>query len=190
MTFKNDTQVKILETASRLFQIQGYHATGLNQIIKESGSPKGSLYYYFPGGKEELAAEAIHYTREAVTSHLRQRLEIHTNAVVAIQSFIKEFSTKFEKVQKLEGAPIGLLALETWMMSDLLREACRLTYESFQQTFVDKLIDDGFDEERARKLAVVISSMIEGALVHCVTRKDGQPLLIISEHIPILLKKY
>ena len=43
---------RILITAARLFQQQGYHATGLNQIVVESGTPKGSLYYYYPGGKE------------------------------------------------------------------------------------------------------------------------------------------
>ncbi|WP_088105737.1 TetR/AcrR family transcriptional regulator [Halalkalibacter urbisdiaboli] len=188
MTTKNETREKILETASRLFQLQGYHATGLNQIIKESGSPKGSLYYYFPNGKEELAEEAIIFTKETVTGYLRMELEKEPNSVLAIQTFIKKFSIEFDKVKKFEGAPIGLLALETWLMSDRLREACRLTYESFQKVFAEKLMADGVHVNEANRLALVISAMIEGALVHCVTRRDGQPLLTISEHIPLLLK--
>lgn len=47
MTSRGDSREKILHTASRLFQLQGYHATGLNQIVKESGAPKGSLYHFF-----------------------------------------------------------------------------------------------------------------------------------------------
>src|SRR5580693_5326591 len=48
-----------IETAERLFRAQGYAGTGLAQIITESGSPKGSFYFNFPGGKHELALEAL-----------------------------------------------------------------------------------------------------------------------------------
>jgi TetR/AcrR family transcriptional repressor of lmrAB and yxaGH operons len=37
---------KILKTASELMEKQGYHGTGLNEIIQTSGAPKGSLYYW------------------------------------------------------------------------------------------------------------------------------------------------
>ena len=49
----------LVETAMRLFRRQGYASTGLNQILSESQAPKGSLYYYFPGGKEALAVAAV-----------------------------------------------------------------------------------------------------------------------------------
>ena len=57
MESKMNTREKILTTAAFLFQKNGYHATGLNEIIKESSTPKGSLYYHFPDGKEEISCE-------------------------------------------------------------------------------------------------------------------------------------
>jgi AcrR family transcriptional regulator len=53
----SDARAKALATAERLFRVQGLAATGLAQIIAESGSPKGSFYFHFPGGKDQLAAE-------------------------------------------------------------------------------------------------------------------------------------
>ena len=50
---------QILKTTCDLMEKQGYHGTGLNEIVKESGSPKGSLYHYFPDGKEQIVAEAV-----------------------------------------------------------------------------------------------------------------------------------
>lgn len=75
MTNKVDSREKILQTASRLFQLQGYHATGLNQIIKESGAPKGSLYHYFPNGKEELAVESVKYTSSFIETRIQGILD-------------------------------------------------------------------------------------------------------------------
>ncbi|QPF95389.1 TetR/AcrR family transcriptional regulator [Bradyrhizobium commune] len=59
MPRKTDARARAIATAERLFRIQGYAATGLNQIIEESGSPKGSFYFHFPRGKTQLAEETI-----------------------------------------------------------------------------------------------------------------------------------
>lgn len=55
----SDARAKALDTAEDLFRRQGFAATGLAQIIEESGSPKGSFYFHFKGGKDQLAAEIV-----------------------------------------------------------------------------------------------------------------------------------
>lgn len=64
-----------IETAARLFRTQGYAATGLNQVLEQSGAPKGSFYFHFPGGKEQLALEALAVFSTAIENHIRRRLE-------------------------------------------------------------------------------------------------------------------
>src|SRR6266536_1557545 len=50
---------RLLDVAVDLLQRQGFHGTGLNELLARSGAPRGSLYHYFPGGKEQIGAEAI-----------------------------------------------------------------------------------------------------------------------------------
>src|SRR6266545_3697904 len=56
---RSDSRDKIVESARTLLRRQGYHGTGLAQVIEVSGAPRGSVYYLFPGGKEEIAVAAV-----------------------------------------------------------------------------------------------------------------------------------
>lgn len=75
MARTTDAREKAIETAERLFRVQGYAATGLNQIIEESGAPKGSFYFHFPGGKRELAAEVLAVYRVKTSAGFRTLAE-------------------------------------------------------------------------------------------------------------------
>ena len=58
-----DTSARMIEATARMLQHRGYHGTALSDILEASGAPRGSLYFHFPGGKDQLAIEA---TRAAV----------------------------------------------------------------------------------------------------------------------------
>jgi TetR/AcrR family transcriptional repressor of lmrAB and yxaGH operons len=75
MAGKRNSRDILIEAASKLFRLRGYYGVGLNDIIEESGIPKGSLYHYFPKGKEELAIEAINHTKEMVLSDIQEVFE-------------------------------------------------------------------------------------------------------------------
>ena len=60
MTRRGDeTRTKLVEAAATLFEERGYHAAGVKAILERAGAPRGSFYFHFPGGKEELAIAAI-----------------------------------------------------------------------------------------------------------------------------------
>src|ERR1044071_10454335 len=54
-----DTRDRILDATIRLLRRQGYTATGLKQMRAEDNAPLGSVYHYFPGGKEQIGIEAL-----------------------------------------------------------------------------------------------------------------------------------
>jgi len=142
MKNNNDSKENILTAASRLFQVKGYNATGLNEILKESNSPKGSLYYYFPNGKEELALEAIKLSSQFIQTRIQKALAEYSNPVEAIQYNIKCIIESLEE-GKVQNVSIGLLALETHLSSEPLREACEeafLFYRAKRQDLQGKQI--------------------------------------------------
>ncbi|MCC7209162.1 MAG: TetR/AcrR family transcriptional regulator [Anaerolineae bacterium] len=178
---------QIIEATCGLMERQGYHATGLSQIIKESGSPKGSLYYYFPGGKEELAAAALHHVGELVRTRIRASLDEHPDPVQAIPSFIHVLAGQVERSGYSAGGPITTVAMETASTSEPLREVCEQIYGSWQAAFQEKLVSGGFETSRAESLAAAILCAIEGGIILCRTRRSRGPLEAVAGEVGALL---
>ena len=190
MKNKTDSREKILNVAANLFQIKGYNATGLNEILKESGSPKGSLYYYFPRGKEELALEAINLASNSIIARLQIVLDKYESPVEAIQCIIKNIMEDLKGDKKLNNISIGLIALETYLSSEPLREACTQAFTSLQNIYTQKLVESGIKKEIAKELGIFIQVIIEGAITVSVTQKNDIVLSSVSNQIGILLYPY
>lgn len=189
MAAKPEAYEKIVQTASKLFFHQGYHATGLNQILTESGSPKGSLYYYFPRGKEELALECIRRGNEFIKQKLKETLAGNDDPVLAIQEFIRNTAEEADRTCFNGFMPIGFwAAAETSCISDSLRYACVNTFTDWQQIYMEHLQAAGWVEEKSRSLAVLIISMLEGALILAVTQQSSAPIYNVVDYIPQLIK--
>ena len=178
----------IIQATCELLELQGYHATGLNEIIKESGSPKGSLYYYFPGGKEELTAESLQYVGRVVEGRIRMNLASIEDPANAIRTFILNIAHNVELSGYRAGGPITTVAMETASSSERLREECRMIYESWQKPFAEKLISGGLPEDRARALACMIISSIEGGIILSRTNRSPQPLENVAAQLALLVE--
>lgn len=189
---KNQSREKILKAATRLFHLKGYHATGLNQILQESGAPKGSLYYHFPNGKEQLAAEAIQLSGQIIAADIQTRFNAFDDPVKAFQHKIQLLAEQFNQIEKLAEiptVPLGLLAAETALVNENLRQICEETFEMWGKLYIEKLMASGYSEERARLISTSMNALIEGGVTLCLTRKSSEPLLQIQKMIPLLLAK-
>lgn len=191
----NQTKEKILETATRLFYFQGFHGTGLNQIISESGSPKGSLYHYFPEGKEQLAEEAIVLSKRRIGAVIQHYMNEFVEVGAALNAHILAMADLFDVENGLEEhsytmMPFGLLAAESAFMNERLRKVCGDTYKYWESIYYTKLIANGFSDEAAVTLSKAVSAMIEGAVTLSLSQRSNEPLLNISKVIPALLAQY
>ncbi|MDO4316373.1 MAG: TetR/AcrR family transcriptional regulator [Oscillospiraceae bacterium] len=187
-TEESPAKVRILATAAELFQKQGYHATGLNQIVAESGAPKGSLYYYFPNGKEELAVAAIGLIRDEIEGRIRRFLAGVDDPEAAIQAMIRAMAREFEQPEHIIRCTVSLLTLEVSLLSEPLRLACTACTEAWENAIAEKLEQGGCDRERARKLGAMLQSIIDGAMISALGKRSMEPLLYTAEQIPLLLQ--
>jgi TetR/AcrR family transcriptional repressor of lmrAB and yxaGH operons len=188
MSNKVNTKEKLIETASRLFEIKGYNATGLNEILAESGTPKGSLYYHFPKGKEELALESIKLAGGKIKNNIKNTLDNIENPVEAIIYNIENLATIIDNEQKTRDMSISLIALETYITSEILRTACEEIFNLLESIYAEKLIKVGMNKDEAYELGAVINTMIEGGIILSLTKKNGNSLRLIAKQIPNLIR--
>jgi len=187
MSSKINTKEKLIETASKLFEIKGYYATGLNEILAESGAPKGSLYYHFPKGKEQLALESIISAGEKIKFKIKSALESIDNPVDAIVANIENVATVIDNEYKTNDMSVGLIALETYLTSEVLRSACEEVFISLENIYVQKLIKAGMNKDDAYELGSVIAAMVEGGITYSLVKKSGGPLRLIAKQIPKII---
>src|SRR5262245_59605394 len=106
-----DSRQRAIEATARLLWRQGLRATGMNQIVEESKAPRGSIYFLFPEGKEQLAAEALKAAGAVMTANIRAALG-HRNGPTAIRKFVESYAREMEHSEFHHGCPIATVALE------------------------------------------------------------------------------
>ncbi|MFN7036010.1 MAG: TetR/AcrR family transcriptional regulator [Bellilinea sp.] len=167
---------KIILTTCNLLERQGYYASGLNEIIQASGAPKGSLYHYFPGGKTEIAVEAVGSAAETTARLVEEHLAGYDDPAEGIRSLVEEIARRVEQAGYAAGGPLMLVALETVNSNAAINQACRQAYERIQAVFRSRLMMAGMSAAAADSLALVIVSTIEGATLLSRTLHSARPL--------------
>ncbi len=185
----NPSREQIIKTTCELLETQGYHATGLNQIIQESGAPKGSLYYYFPQGKEALAAEAIFHAGKIITERIRTILDEVADPAEAVHGFIHTLAHHVAASGYRAGGPVTTVALESATTNERINAACCEVYTEWQAAFSSRLEQSGFEPKRAARLAALIIAAIEGGIILSRTEHNPAPLENVAEELALLIKK-
>ncbi len=176
----------MLETATRLLRVQGYNGTGLNQIIKESGTPKGSLYHHFPGGKEQLAAEAIDAGAQMMAARIQEAFDRTSNPRDAAEWILEVSASELEETDFQCGCPVATVALEVATSDSLVRQACERAFVSAQSVLEKNLRESGLSEHSASEMAEFIITVYEGALLLSRSRRETSPLRNLRRSIPML----
>src|SRR5215208_5735442 len=142
-----------ISTAARLFDRNGYHGAGLAEILEQSGAPRGSFYFHFPGGKEELGVAAIRHAGGQVTAMLQSAAGKDPDPVAILHRVSTALAKWLEASDYTQGCAVSNVALETADGLPALREACDEQYDAWVKALRTPIADAGVPTPEATKLA-------------------------------------
>lgn len=178
-----ETRDRILSATADLLRHKGYTGTGLKEIVEASKAPFGSVYHYFPGGKEELGAEAV---REAGNVYLALVAAFFDGAedfVEATAAFFAGAAEVLRQTDYEDACPIATVALEVASTSEPLRKATAEVFESWIDDLVQRVTARGIDPERAREVSVFALAALEGAFVLSRASKSTEAVEVAGRHV-------
>ena len=168
-----DTRDRLMATTAELFQRQGFNGTSMKQITEGAQATTGSLYHFFPGGKDELAAEVIS-TAGAGYLELFQLVTVAAkSSTEAIAMLFDGAAATLEQSDFVDACPIFTVALEVASVDEPLRVACQSVFATWAATATAMFRDDGMAPKAAHELATTVVAALGGAFTLARTARDA-----------------
>jgi TetR/AcrR family transcriptional regulator, lmrAB and yxaGH operons repressor len=179
----------IVRAAATLFRRNGYAATGINEIAELAGAPKGSLYHYFPDGKDQIGEAAVRFAGKLVIATLEKLEQEHKSAAAMMQAYCRLLAGWMAKSGFRDGCPISTTLLESVPQSPGIALAGREAFAAWQTVIARALLRDGFSKGDARRLSTFAVSAVEGALILARVEGSGEPIEDVARSLALVLQK-
>lgn len=179
------TRERMVRTMARLIQEQGYSGTGLNRVLADSAAPRGSLYFHFPGGKRQLATEAVDFGTAATERAIERILAAHDEPRTAIDELVTFFGNRLRDSAWVWGCGLATVALELTEQDTELAARCDAGFQRWIDRLADHLAVGGIKDPKSK--ARFVFAAIEGALVLCRAARDLAPLDDVRQALPAVL---
>jgi AcrR family transcriptional regulator len=160
-----DTRDRILDATSELFRLRGYTGTGMKQVVARAEAPFGSVYHFFPGGKEQLAGEAIERAGRHYEELVLAVFDGGADVVAGTRAIFDGAAEVLRASGYEDACPIATVALEVASTSEPLRLASQRVFESWLEKLSGRLVDAGVDAAAARSVAISVVALLEGAFL-------------------------
>ncbi|MBI5013505.1 MAG: TetR family transcriptional regulator C-terminal domain-containing protein, partial [Methylocystis sp.] len=172
---------KLLDRGVALLMEQGYHGTGLQELVKSVGVPKGSFYNYFES-KEAFSAEVVKHYIDPFIKRLDAQLQRKDlGAAAALRAYFDELIEETERLDFRGGCLLGNLIGEIGDTSDLcqtsLREAVHRYRDKLREGIARAQREGGFRTDMdAKEMADLLVNFWQGALLRMKIERSVRPL--------------
>ncbi|HXP36625.1 MAG TPA: TetR/AcrR family transcriptional regulator [Solirubrobacteraceae bacterium] len=170
------TRERIVQHSAELFRRQGFAGTGVKQIVAEASAPFGSLYHFFPGGKEQLGEEVIRWSGAIYGQLLDAFYKPGEDPVAATRNFFAAAAQTLRETDYADACPIATVALEVSSTNEPMRQACADVFDGWVDGATERLVEAGLTRKRSRELAFSLIGALEGAFVLSRALRSTEPL--------------
>ncbi|MGW2936869.1 TetR/AcrR family transcriptional regulator [Streptomyces sp. NPDC001156] len=183
MPRQSSAKQQMITAARRLFRERGYLGTSVADILAESSAPRGSVYFHFPGGKEELAAEvAIAHTADLIAL-INRLTDRESSASAVLAGFVAHFRDQIVASDYREGCPVAPIVMEMASTTPRLAAVTRRGFQDLIATMSARLVEKGLQPENAQELAALAVTGMEGALLVSRALQDPQPFEALTARL-------
>lgn len=178
------TRERLVEATVELLRTKGPTASGTKEILERARAPRGSFYFHFPDGKDQLVAEALARaagrTGAAMTAAMEDRSR---DLPQRVEALVLDVAADLVAGDYQLGCAVAATALEASATSPPLRTATGTAFASWTAVLTEHLHGAGVARDQAAALADSIVAGLEGATIMARARRDTAPL----EHVAALL---
>lgn len=153
----------------------------MKEIVTAASAPFGSVYHFFPGGKEQLGAETVRWSGAEYAKLLAAALESSPDLAGGVRAFYDGAAEHLVPTDYADACPIATVALEVSSHSEVLRQACADVFEMWIAEGTRQLAAHGVPSSAARRLTVEMLALLEGAFVLCRAARNIEALAIAAD---------
>jgi TetR/AcrR family transcriptional regulator, lmrAB and yxaGH operons repressor len=183
------TRDRLIAAMADALQRRGLHAVGLTELLAQAQAPKGVLYHHFPGGKNELAAAAIHAVAERVTSGLDQLAHGTGGLIAGLRAWLGAAQRGLVQSGFERGCPLATVALESTAQDEDIRAALAQAFTNIRAKLAALLQAAGLAAPGATQFAALTVSAYEGALLQARVAGNPAAMAATTELLLVMLER-
>jgi AcrR family transcriptional regulator len=170
------TRESILTAAAELMRVKGFSAVAMKDVVAASGAPIGSLYHHFPGGKTQIAREALVNAGAAYGLLIPMLAAPHDDLGEAVQAVFDQAASDMAETGFANMCPVGSVAAEVADTVEELRATAAAVFAGWFDGGAAYFVGRGLAEATAREVTVAVVTALEGAFIVARTLRDTEPL--------------
>lgn len=164
----------VVPLVAEVFRTYGFEGASLARISEGTQLGKGSMYHFFPGGKEEMADAVLGEIDAWFRLHVFEPLQEGADAAAAIVQMFDQVERYFQSGRKV--CLVGVFALGK--ERDRFAVRVRDYFGAWIDALASALVRSGLSGAQAAALSEEVVGGIQGALV--LARALERPELFVS----------